>query len=130
MVKCVSREECLEILLRDSDCAVIDVRTEQEWKEVGVPELSGIALFMIEWMVGPDRDVNTNFILELDNCISESGMSRDTKLFFLCASGGRSLQAAQAAEKYSYSNCYNIEGGLKLDDGEYIKEGYWRPKHA
>lgn len=90
---------------------LVDVRTPQEWKG-GVPDVSRTrgALVTLAWKTLPDYALNPDFIPALT---AQPGIGRDTPLFFICHSGGRSLDAAIAMTAQGYRHCFNVTGGFE-----------------
>lgn len=95
---------------------IVDVRTAPEWQFVGVPDLSNTVsqLLNLSWKLYPSFAYNPKFIC---NLTAETSIYHDTPLFFLCRSGGRSLDAAVAASAEGYNYCFNITGGFEGDVG-------------
>jgi rhodanese-related sulfurtransferase len=86
---------------------LIDVRTQAEWDYVGhVPES-----VLIEWNSYPSGIRNPAFLSQLQAEVQKS----EAPMMFLCRSGVRSHQAAQAATQAGYSNSYNILEGFEGD---------------
>jgi rhodanese-related sulfurtransferase len=107
----VSAQEAWEILQQEKDATLIDVRTEQEWKQVGTPNLISInkhPLF-ISWRLLPQMELNASFVTTLSEKIDD----KKTTLLFLCRSGGRSAEAASVMTRTGYVNCYNVGGGVE-----------------
>ncbi len=108
-------------LSSNSNSALIDCRTQQEWDTIGVPDLTGSdskALF-IEWRKQPDMSVNPEFLDQLENGLD--GVFPD-QLYFLCRSGARSFEAAtvvqqQLASKNINCACINVAEGFEGDPG-------------
>src|SRR6267142_2734505 len=100
---------------------LVDVRTQAEWEYVGhVPES-----VLIEWNTYPSGQRNPAFLGQLQAEVEKS----DAPTMFLCRSGARSHQAAQAATQAGYSNSYNILEGFEGDkdtQGHRNSEGGWR----
>ncbi|MEZ5691304.1 MAG: rhodanese-like domain-containing protein [Rickettsiales bacterium] len=96
---------------------IIDVRTKPEWQFVGIPDLSGTKsrLLTVSWKNYPDFSLNTNFVEEL---LSSDDIAKDMALFFICRSGGRSMDAAIALSKEGFNYCFNIDGGFEGDPDE------------
>lgn len=105
--------EAMEILKKNPNAQLVDVRTFAEWHYVGVPDLKGInkEVFKIEWRKLPNMDLNAEFITVLEKNIP----SRDSELLFLCRTGGRSREAAIAMTARGYTSCFNIDGGFEGD---------------
>lgn len=107
----VSSLESYEIIKKDSNTFLIDVRTEQEWIQVGYPNLedSFAQLIKLSWRELPDMTINSSFSQVMMNKI----IDKTSKLFFICKSGGRSFEAAQAMNMLGYKNCYNVIDGFE-----------------
>lgn len=90
---------------------LVDVRTSAEWHFVGLPDLTSInkEAVCIEWKELPDMRINPGFALNLTKKISD----RNSKIFFICRTGGRSAEAAIAMTNEGYQHCYNIIGGFE-----------------
>lgn len=100
--------------------ALVDVRTLPEWQFVGMPDLSGARgrLIAISWKTYPAFAANGAFA---DKLAAEAGVDSHTPLFFICRSGGRSLDAALAMTSSGWRNCFNVIGGF---EGEPDAEGH------
>jgi rhodanese-related sulfurtransferase len=111
----VSVNETWERLKRDANSVLIDVRTGAEWAYVGLPDLSSIGKrpVLVEWQGFPDNRVNQVFVSRVDEALSAVGANKDSELFFICRSGGRSLGAARAMAAAGYSRCRNVADGFE-----------------
>ena len=96
-----------DLLMDIKKSVLIDVRTEKEWQEVGVPAID--KLILLTWRELPNMAINQEFEAKLTSQVH----NKDTALFFLCRSGARSLEAANFANNIGYSNCYNIIDGFE-----------------
>jgi rhodanese-related sulfurtransferase len=100
---------------------LVDVRTQAEWEYVGrIPDT-----VLIEWNTYPNGQRNPDFLNELQAQVAKS----DAPVMFLCRSGARSHQAAQAATQAGYPNSYNILEGFEGDkdaNGHRNTVGGWR----
>jgi rhodanese-related sulfurtransferase len=108
----VSWPECFSAIKEKSDAYLIDVRTKEEWEQTGIAELGANnkdQLKLITWMIfNPFSHINNNFMNELMNKIP----NKESELYFICRSGKRSYQAAEATMQAGYKNCFNVENGL------------------
>jgi rhodanese-related sulfurtransferase len=97
---------------KNNPALIIDVRTPQEWQKIGVPDLANTAsqLLAISWLTLPNFALNQNFAKELSTA---KNITKTTPLFFLCKSGGRSLDAAIFAKNLGYEYTFNIAGGFE-----------------
>ncbi len=98
-------------LLSNSNSMLIDVRTPEEWYSVGEPDISaaGKKLIKLPWKLAPDWRINPNFISQFERY----DISRDTVIFFICRSGGRSLDAACEMTRQGWKHCFNVRDGFE-----------------
>jgi rhodanese-related sulfurtransferase len=103
-----------EILSQDRESVLVDVRSSPELGLVGVANLSSLRKqpVFIPWKLFPNWEVNTKFSSQLEQ---EIGSDKNLAIFFLCKSGGRSLDAAIHMTEKGYTQCYNIIGGFEGD---------------
>jgi rhodanese-related sulfurtransferase len=101
-------EESWELLATNPDAVLVDVRTDAEWRYVGVPDTSGLGkgALLVEWNTARGR--NPDFIAEL-----EAHGIKHGPVLFLCRSGQRSIAAAQAATQAGIEPSYNINEGFE-----------------
>lgn len=108
----VSWPLCFASIKEKSDAYLIDVRTKEEWEQIGIVDLGPNKkeqLKLITWMIfNPFSHINNNFMNELMNKIP----NKESELYFICRSGKRSYHAAEAAVQSGYKNCFNVENGL------------------
>ncbi len=100
----------------DPTAVLVDVRTEAEWRFVGLPDLTplGRQVVTIEWN-RTDGSHNEAFVDQL----SAAGVDRDAPVLFLCRSGARSDAAAAAAADAGWAAPHNVVGGFEGDhDGD------------
>lgn len=104
----------------DALAQLIDVRTDAEWRYVGVPDLSSIARqpLLIEWQRYPGLGQNPDFVDEVTAALERAGYREGAALYFLCRSGSRSRAAAMVMTAAGYGPCFNVRDGFEggLDD--------------
>jgi rhodanese-related sulfurtransferase len=107
----VSPRAAWQELAQDKDAMLVDVRTDAEWNFVGLPELAGIGkeVALIPWQVYPSMQVNGAFAEQLHR----AGATPETKLYFICRSGVRSLAAGQAAQAAGFPRAFNVADGFE-----------------
>lgn len=112
-------QEAWAELEASQDAVLIDVRTRAEWSFVGFPDLSSIGhtTVLAEWRSFPNMAVVENFA---DDLIEELGGVVPSKIFFVCRSGVRSMQAAAQvasvlASKGMSAACVNVAEGFEGD---------------
>lgn len=112
-------EQAWELLRENPEAVLVDVRTDAEWKYVGIPDVTslGNSAVQIEWVSYPNGARNDNFVDEL----KESGVvpGSGKPVIFLCRSGQRSIGAAESATAAGIGPSYNVldgfEGGMDAD---------------
>ena len=107
----VQPKDAYQYLSHYRDAAMVDVRTPEEWQSVGVPDLAdtGHTLHCISWKTYPNMKKNPDFIVHLTNAVPD----KKTPIFFICRSGGRSMDAAIAASSEGWRCCFNVMGGFE-----------------
>ena len=87
---------------------LVDVRTPEEWAYVGLPEVRDGTVYRISWQdAGGTR--NAGFLDEL----RRAGVPTDAPVHFLCRSGARSQQAADAALAAGWNQAHNVADGFE-----------------
>ena len=125
----VGPAEAWELLNKDPDAVLVDVRTEAEWRYVGLPELGGIGkkTHCVSWLLYPDNRRNADFLAQLEG----SGVTPDQTLLLICRSGQRSRDAAIALTAAGFRCCYNVAEGFEGPrDAEFHRgqEGGWKAR--
>lgn len=111
LVNNISTLKSWEILKKEKDAFLVDVRSPEEWQETGIPDLAPInkqTKLITLMFFTPSIHTNEDFIKTLESNFP----NKQVKLFFICKAGGRSLKAAKAAQNLGYTNCYNIADGF------------------
>lgn len=106
-------------MLRDDPTAtIIDVRTDAEWRFVGLPDLSelGREVVCIEW-VHATGTPNEGFARELAERVTTG------PAIFLCRSGNRSIPAAQTGTALGLTPSYNVLDGFEGNLDEHAHRG-------
>jgi rhodanese-related sulfurtransferase len=116
-------------LLSDNPQAVlVDVRTDAEWRFVGVPDLSSLGrdVVYVEWNKSNGQH-NNSFLAELQDKIPAAGEG-ERPVVFLCRSGNRSIGAAEVATEAGLTPSYNVLDGFEgqLDVHGHRGETGWR----
>jgi rhodanese-related sulfurtransferase len=122
-VEDVSVLETWRRLEGDPKTVLVDVRTRAEWAFVGIPDLSKInrEVMLIEWQTFPDSRTAPDFTERLSAALTAKNVEKNTEIFFICRSGGRSRMAAEAMAEAGYHHCRNVEEGFEgpLDAGRH-----------
>ncbi|MFF2553911.1 rhodanese-like domain-containing protein [Nocardia sp. NPDC058058] len=125
----ISPKQAWELLRDNPDAVLVDVRTEAEWRFVGVPDTNGIGrpTALIEW-VDTSGTPNSRFTDQLQQALAERAADSEAPVIFICRSGQRSIGAATAATAIGISPSFNVLEGFEgaLDaQGHRGSEG-WR----
>ncbi|SDR77412.1 Rhodanese-related sulfurtransferase [Paraoerskovia marina] len=109
----ITPQDAWEILATDERAVLVDVRTEGEWRTIGVADVSSLDKETVytPWVtqLGP----NPHFL----DPILEAGVTPGDgrTLVFLCRSGNRSIGAAAAATAAGLGPAYNVLEGFEGD---------------
>ncbi|GGE22144.1 hypothetical protein GCM10011390_46880 [Aureimonas endophytica] len=111
----VTAGDCWSVLSSDPDAFLIDVRTSAEWNYVGVPSAPQDARppVLIEWQSYPAMAVDLSFAARLGQHVLENGGTHESRLYFLCRSGARSMASAAAMTAEGFRHCYNVLDGFE-----------------
>ena len=100
----VTPQEACELLQKNPEFLLIDVRTKAELALVGrVP-----SALNIEWAFYPGMVQNQDFAKQLSEKVATS-----KTLIFMCRTGGRSHNAAAVAASLGYTQAYNMLEGFE-----------------
>ena len=122
----ITPTQAWDLLAERDDAVLVDVRTDAEWRYVGVPDLRplGRQAALVEWASYPSGRLNPRFVEQLE----AAGVTPDRPVVFLCRSGQRSIGAAQAATAAGYGPAYNVLDGFEGATGPDGHRGHtgWR----
>ena len=110
MIKQLASNEIREYLKTQPNCVLLDVRTNNEWEQVGKPdgEIIGLKTYFLSLQFGEERIFNKNFVQEFKNL----KITQDKEILTICRSGTRSQFAAELLVKENYT-CSNISDGFE-----------------
>lgn len=108
----ITPQQAWDILQDNPGAFLVDVRTEAEWRFVGVPDTSSIdrPTVLIEW-VDSTGARNGEFAEQLSKALE--GREPDAPVVFLCRSGQRSAHAATVATGLGIGPSYNVLEGFE-----------------
>ncbi|OBI79806.1 rhodanese-like domain-containing protein [Mycobacterium asiaticum] len=119
--------EAWKMLTDNPDAVLVDVRTDAEWRFVGVPDLSSLGrdVLYIEWNRSNGQH-NDRFLAELQDKLPAAQGERP--VVFLCRSGNRSIGAAEVATEAGIGPSYNVLDGFEgqLDAQGHRGDTGWR----
>ena len=115
----IKATDAFDFLSKKDNSHLIDTRSDIEWKNTGIPDLSSInkEANLINW--GPVLD--ETFFEQYKNFLLSS-FNQNDNLLFICRSGSRSLMAAQFAIKFGFENSYNIFEGFYNENDQNWKK--------
>lgn len=100
--KKVSTNEAIEIMKKEKNYVIVDVRTTEEYNEGHIKNAISI----------PNENIGTGEIAELPN--------KNQLILVYCRSGNRSRQASEKLVKLGYTNVIDF-GGINSWTGEIVK---------
>lgn len=107
MAERVSAKEAWHALETNPQAVLIDVRTPEEWRVTGVPDLSAMARDVVLLTWNP-YDAGA-FAAALQRHVPD----RQTPVYFICRSGARSQMTADLAEHLTYETSVNVVEGFE-----------------
>lgn len=105
----ITPQQAWELLRDNPDAVLVDVRTEGEWRAIGIPDTAelGKKPVFIEW-VNNSGQRNQTFVDDL----RAAGVTQGP-VVFLCRSGQRSVHTAVAATAAGIAPSYNVLEGFE-----------------
>ena len=103
--------DAYDALAENPQAQLIDCRTRAEWNFVSMPDLSALPqdLICLEWN-SIEGHPNEAFVPTID-----AHLDKDTPIFIICRSGGRSAAACQALAAAGFTTLHNVTGGFEGD---------------
>jgi rhodanese-related sulfurtransferase len=122
----ITPEQAWELLSDNPEAVLVDVRTDAEWRFVGVPDITSLGreVVYVQWSRS-DGKRNESFV---DDLVAAGVSPGDRPVIFLCRSGNRSIPAAEAATTAGIAPSYNVLDGFEGDLDEHGHRGAvgWR----
>jgi len=109
MIKQIKSSEIKNFLTNNKDVELLDVRTQDEWDNIGKPdgEKLGLKTHFVTIARSPEPDANKNFVEEVKRMMDSS-----KELLVMCKAGGRSMMASQLLSQENIK-CINISDGFE-----------------
>ena len=109
MIKQIKSSEIKNFLTNNKNVELLDVRTQDEWDNVGRPdgESLGLKTHFVTIVRFPDPTANKEFIEEVKKMIDQK-----KDLLVMCKAGGRSMMASQLLSQEKI-NCINVSDGFE-----------------
>lgn len=134
----ITSTDAYKKLNSNKNSVLIDVRTSEEWRSLGIPKLKLSQIEFLSWPISSDQSLIEDFTENLKNLIEQKNKisssnndinteSQTLELFFICKAGVRSALAAQVAQNNFDLPCYNIIDGFEgINDNFGAKLGWKR----
>jgi rhodanese-related sulfurtransferase len=109
MIKQIKSSEIKNFLIDNKNVELLDVRTQDEWDNVGKPdgEKLGLKTHFVTIVRSPEPNVNKDFIEKVKKVIDSN-----KELLVMCKAGGRSMMASQLLSQENVT-CINISDGFE-----------------
>ena len=109
MIKQIKSSEIKKLLTDNKNVELLDVRTQDEWDNIGRPdgENLGLKTHFITIVRSPDPAANKEFIEEVIKVIDPN-----KDLLVMCKAGGRSMMASELLSQEKI-NCINVSDGFE-----------------
>lgn len=109
MIENLNPAQAWELLQQNQQAVLIDVRTKEEYTNIGHP----LNAVHIAWQEhnGVTMIINPDFIAQVQQAVP----NKQTPVLLLCRSGVRSVSAANALEQAGYQHLINITEGFEGD---------------
>ena len=109
MIKQIKSTEIKKFLTDSKDVELLDVRTQDEWDNIGRPdgEKLNLKTHFVTIVRSSDPIANKGFVEEVKNKIDPN-----KQLLVICKAGGRSMMAEQLLSQENIT-CINISDGFE-----------------
>ena len=116
MIKQIPSGEIKDCIKNNPKSILLDVRTKEEWDQIGKPDGDkiGLTTYFLSFQF-QGRIINENFVEEFKNL----NIGKDCQVLIMCGSGNRSQRAAELLIKEGY-NCSNVSDGFRGNGQEKI----------
>ena len=126
----VTVSTCWSALIQQPNAVLLDVRTQAEWQFTGTADLSSLnkKTRLISWRHYPQMQLNPQFVTEVEKHLR----NKNTPIYCICKTGGRSAEAALALTQAGYTACFNVIDGYEGDRNTRGQRGQingWKASH-
>ena len=127
LVTQITAKDAFNILKTNPNSILVDVRTFEEFKFVGIVDSAEFfdRMTLIPWQIFPEMELNPEFADRLEESLKKifGNAIEEVNIIFLCRTGGRSNAAANHALNLGYKNCFNLISGFEGDLNQYSQRG-------
>ena len=111
MIKQILCKEIKDHLKNNTKCVLLDVRTKEEWNNVGKPD--GDKIGLKTYFLEIKRDAFFDFVKEFKNL----NINQDNEVLVICASGERSQITAELLSRENYKSKNISDGFMGSQEG-------------
>ena len=112
MIRELLTKDIKEFIKENPNSILIDVRSNDEWENIGKPDGKEINLETYFLSIkNINGEINHNFVEEFKGL----KIDREKEILVMCKAGSRSLLVSNLLDKESY-NCINISDGFEGND--------------
>ena len=112
MIRELLTKDIKEFIKDNPNSILIDVRSNDEWENIGKPDGNEINLENYFLSIkNINGEINHNFVEEFKGL----KIDREKEILVMCKAGSRSLLVSNLLDKESY-NCINISDGFEGND--------------
>ena len=115
MIKQLVSKDIKNYLTKNPDCVLLDVRTQEEWNNIGKPD--GDKIGLKTYFLEIRRDASFDFVQEFKNL----NINQDKEILIICASGERSQITAELLSKENYKSINISDGFMGSQEGVGLK---------
>jgi len=111
MIKQLTSKEIKDYLKNNPKAILLDVRTQEEWDNIGKPD--GDKIGLKTYFLEIRRDAFFDFVQEFKNL----NISQDKEVLVICASGERSQITAELLSRENYKSINISDGFMGSQEG-------------
>ena len=112
MIKQITCKEIKDYLKNNPKTILLDVRTQEEWDNIGKPD--GDKIGLKTYFLEIRRDAMFDFVQEF----KKLNINQDKEILVICASGERSQITAELLSKENYKSINISDGFMGSQEGE------------
>ena len=112
MIKQIFSKEIKDYLKNNPKAILLDVRTQEEWDNIGKPD--GDKIGLKTYFLEIRRDAFFDFVQEFKNL----NINQDNEVLVICASGERSQITAELLSRENYKSTNISDGFMGSQEGE------------
>ena len=111
MIKQLLSKDIKDYLTKNPDSVLLDVRTQEEWDNIGKPD--GDRIGLKTYFLEIRRDASYDFVKEFKNF----NINQNKEILVICASGERSQISAELLSRENYKSLNISDGFMGSQEG-------------